>query len=157
MEWQCNCGCNPLVNIESACRYENRCTLTAIVVVRIPPSECRWQIKRWTIDLSAEMLSRATRSIHALQSHRADLLATRMSQLLCCVALGVVSLVVVTAAPWNSELRLPVTGTTIPYNQTTLWHTQKLDHFDLSNNATYQQRYFVIDDFWKAPFGPVIL
>lgn len=38
-----------------------------------------------------------------------------------------------------------------------LWFTQKLDHFDLSNNQTWSQRYFMNDTFWQKPDGPVFV
>ncbi|KAA0152405.1 hypothetical protein FNF29_03971 [Cafeteria roenbergensis] len=44
------------------------------------------------------------------------------------------------------------------YNQSTEWYDgQTLDHFNMQDARTYSQRFFVIDDFWKAPSGPVIL
>lgn len=36
------------------------------------------------------------------------------------------------------------------------WYTQKLDHFDPTNNKTWQQRYQVNNSFYK-PGGPVFL
>jgi hypothetical protein len=77
--------------------------------------------------------------------------------MLTSILVALAQLVAVSAAPWNSEVNLPVAESAIPYNQTTYWHAQKIDHFDLSDDSTYQQRYFVIDDFWKPPHGPVIL
>ncbi|KAE9024294.1 hypothetical protein PR002_g11495 [Phytophthora rubi] len=39
-----------------------------------------------------------------------------------------------------------------------LWFSQQLDHFsDANANATFQQRYYEVDEFWTAPSGPVIL
>ena len=44
------------------------------------------------------------------------------------------------------------------YHQWQGWFNEaKLDHFDLTNDQTFSQRYFVIKDFWKPPHGPVIL
>ncbi|KAK6509714.1 hypothetical protein TWF481_004445 [Arthrobotrys musiformis] len=42
----------------------------------------------------------------------------------------------------------------IPYAQ--LWFTQKVDHFDPSNNNTFQQRYWISTHFYK-PGGPVFV
>lgn len=69
------------------------------------------------------------------------------------------------AAPWNSQLASPtkvegsVRAPPVPtYNQTTEWYDgQTLDHFNMQDARTYSQRFFVIDNFWKAPSGPVIL
>lgn len=72
------------------------------------------------------------------------------------------------AAPWNHEaasiasmhVRL---GARAPaaypqYNQTEHYFSaQRVDHFDPTNHATWSQRFFVIDDFWRPPHGPVIL
>ncbi|DBA02672.1 TPA: hypothetical protein N0F65_010497 [Lagenidium giganteum] len=43
-----------------------------------------------------------------------------------------------------------------------LWFKQKLDHFAPDSeqsgpNATFQQRYYEVNTFWKSPDGPVIL
>lgn len=38
-----------------------------------------------------------------------------------------------------------------------LWFSQQLDHFSSDANATFKQRYYEVDEFWKAPSGPVIL
>lgn len=39
-----------------------------------------------------------------------------------------------------------------------LWFTQRVDHFaDDAANATYQQRYYEVNSFWRKPDGPVIL
>ncbi|XP_075043004.1 thymus-specific serine protease [Mixophyes fleayi] len=35
--------------------------------------------------------------------------------------------------------------------------TQPLDHFNRRNNATYKQRYWVNEEFWQRPGGPVFL
>ncbi|XP_018411518.1 PREDICTED: thymus-specific serine protease-like [Nanorana parkeri] len=35
--------------------------------------------------------------------------------------------------------------------------TQPLDHFNRRNNATYNQRYWVNEEFWQRPGGPVFL
>merc|ERR1719206_10798 len=40
-------------------------------------------------------------------------------------------------------------------NAKPLFLTQKVDHFSFTSNKTYQQKYFVRDDFWK-PGGPII-
>jgi len=72
------------------------------------------------------------------------------------------------AAPWNhvsasiASLNVHLGGrepAAYPqYNQTEHYFTgQRLDHFDPTNQATWSQRFFVIDDFWKPPHGPVIL
>lgn len=37
-----------------------------------------------------------------------------------------------------------------------LWYTQKLDHFNPSDTRTWQQRYFVNDQFWTKG-GPVFI
>ena len=36
------------------------------------------------------------------------------------------------------------------------WHTQRLDHSDLSNRATFQQRFYVNESFYQ-PNGPVFV
>ncbi|KAL4155574.1 hypothetical protein PRNP1_007682 [Phytophthora ramorum] len=38
-----------------------------------------------------------------------------------------------------------------------LWFSQQVDHWASDSNATFQQRYYQVDKFWKAPNGPVIL
>lgn len=35
--------------------------------------------------------------------------------------------------------------------------TQPLDHFNRKNNGTYRQRYWINEEFWKRPDGPVFL
>ncbi|KAG9470766.1 hypothetical protein GDO78_016801, partial [Eleutherodactylus coqui] len=35
--------------------------------------------------------------------------------------------------------------------------TQPLDHFNRRNNDTYRQRYWINEEFWKRPDGPVFL
>lgn len=35
--------------------------------------------------------------------------------------------------------------------------TQPLDHFNRRNNATYKQRYWINEEFWQRPGGPVFL
>ncbi|XP_053329902.1 thymus-specific serine protease [Spea bombifrons] len=35
--------------------------------------------------------------------------------------------------------------------------TQPLDHFNRRNNATYRQRYWINEEFWQRPDGPVFL
>ncbi|XP_077141822.1 thymus-specific serine protease [Ranitomeya variabilis] len=35
--------------------------------------------------------------------------------------------------------------------------TQPLDHFNRRNNGTYKQRYWINEEFWKRPDGPVFL
>jgi len=43
------------------------------------------------------------------------------------------------------------------YNQTEFaFVEQRVDHFDVTNRRTFSQRYFVIDDFWASPKGPVL-
>ena len=37
-----------------------------------------------------------------------------------------------------------------------LWYTQQLDHFNPADNRTWQQRYFVNDQYWKKD-GPVFI
>lgn len=37
------------------------------------------------------------------------------------------------------------------------WFTQRLDHFDDSNTATWQQRFFYNDSFHDKPNGPVFV
>ena len=69
-------------------------------------------------------------------------------------------------APWNSIHSVPphiadslaaakATGDVPPwqhYNQSIQWFSeQRLDHFNLTSTATWSQRYFVIEDFWKPP------
>ena len=72
------------------------------------------------------------------------------------------------AAPWKSELAdvSPLSTTRVrggdqpwkKYNQTVHWFDEQIvDHFAMSRVETYRQRYFVIDDFWEPPHGPVIL
>jgi 50S ribosomal subunit-associated GTPase HflX len=39
----------------------------------------------------------------------------------------------------------------------TLNFTNKIDHFDESDNRTYTQRYFMNDQFWDKENGPVFL
>ena len=38
----------------------------------------------------------------------------------------------------------------------TMWYTQKLDHFNHADTSTYQQRYYVNDAFWNGE-GPVFV
>lgn len=41
-----------------------------------------------------------------------------------------------------------------------LWFSQQVDHFqthDRQISATFQQRYYELNTFWKSPEGPVIL
>ncbi|KAJ0391490.1 hypothetical protein P43SY_010271 [Pythium insidiosum] len=44
---------------------------------------------------------------------------------------------------------------------TELWFSQRLDHFagdsEDAANATFQQRFYEVNDFWRQPDGPVIL
>lgn len=37
-----------------------------------------------------------------------------------------------------------------------LWYTQQLDHLNPADNRTWQQRYFVNDQYWKKD-GPVFI
>ena len=37
------------------------------------------------------------------------------------------------------------------------WYTQKLDHFNPQNNATWMQRYYDIDQYWDSQSGPLFL
>ena len=37
------------------------------------------------------------------------------------------------------------------------WFTQILDHYDYFSTKTWQQRYFVLDRYFKNSTGPVIL
>lgn len=37
-----------------------------------------------------------------------------------------------------------------------LWYTQQLDHFNPADNRTWQQRYFMNDQYWKQG-GPVFI
>jgi hypothetical protein len=37
-----------------------------------------------------------------------------------------------------------------------LWYTQQLDHFNPADTRTWQQRYFVNDEYWKKN-GPVFI
>jgi hypothetical protein len=37
-----------------------------------------------------------------------------------------------------------------------LWYTQELDHFNLADTRTWQQRYFINDQYWKKN-GPVFI
>lgn len=39
---------------------------------------------------------------------------------------------------------------------TTLWYTQKLDHFNHADTSTYQQRYYMNKAFWNGE-GPVFV
>lgn len=52
-----------------------------------------------------------------------------------------------TAQPWTN------------FTQTQYWYTeQTLDHFDLTDNRTFSQRYWLVEDFWApAGNGPIIL
>ncbi|RYG51870.1 hypothetical protein EON67_02475, partial [archaeon] len=44
------------------------------------------------------------------------------------------------------------------FTQTQYWYNnQTLDHFNLVDNRTYSQRYWLVTDFWSAPTAPVIL
>eukprot|EP01138_Halocafeteria_seosinensis_P011804 gb/GECG01012064.1/.p1 GENE.gb/GECG01012064.1/~~gb/GECG01012064.1/.p1 ORF type:complete len:483 (+),score=41.85 gb/GECG01012064.1/:1-1449(+) len=44
------------------------------------------------------------------------------------------------------------------YTQKEYWFTeQRLDHFNMADRRTYSQRYFVIDDFFTEPDGPILL
>uniref|UniRef100_A0A8C5QB37 Thymus-specific serine protease n=1 Tax=Leptobrachium leishanense TaxID=445787 RepID=A0A8C5QB37_9ANUR len=36
-------------------------------------------------------------------------------------------------------------------------YTQPLDHFNRRNNATYRQRYWINEEYWQRPDGPVFL
>lgn len=51
------------------------------------------------------------------------------------------------------ELRL----NEIHANDEYYWYEQKLDHFDPQNNATWQQRYYDIDQYWDKENGPLFL
>lgn len=65
------------------------------------------------------------------------------------------------AANWRhvqmsaSRLRRPATSPPwSQYNQTEHYYTgQRLDHFNTLDHRTWSQRYFVIENFWKAPHG----
>lgn len=56
----------------------------------------------------------------------------------------------------DGMLGAPAVGkhSSLPADQ---WFTQRLSHFDDSNTATWQQRYFVNDSFWRKDEGPVFL
>ena len=41
-------------------------------------------------------------------------------------------------------------------NCTVHWHTQSLDHFDFTEQRTFQQRVFVNDVFWQRGTGPIL-
>lgn len=38
----------------------------------------------------------------------------------------------------------------------TKWLVQSVDHFDDSNDATFDQKYFLFDKFWKGPGHPIL-
>ena len=38
----------------------------------------------------------------------------------------------------------------------TMWHSQKLDHFNHADTSTYRQRFYVNDAFWNGE-GPVFV
>lgn len=67
------------------------------------------------------------------------------------------------AAPWNvphhqNAQSSNCTSPDLPYNQTVSWFDEAiLDHFDPTDDRTWSQRYFTIEDYWKPPHGPVIL
>jgi hypothetical protein len=42
-------------------------------------------------------------------------------------------------------------------NDNYFWYTQKLDHFNPQNNATWQQRYYDINQYWDPQTGPLFL
>lgn len=42
-------------------------------------------------------------------------------------------------------------------SQVEKFFTQRLNHFDTSDLRTYEQRYFVLDTYWKKPSGPILL
>lgn len=71
------------------------------------------------------------------------------------------------AAPWNAP-QVPAPAAAAPdddvsppwmhYNQSVEWYTDaRVDHFNLTDQRLWRQRYFVIKDFWKNPDGPVLL
>jgi hypothetical protein len=87
------------------------------------------------------------------------------------LALAVMAMVA-QARPWRAELHDapgvraralgrasgPPTPPPPPYNQSVAYFMgQTMDHFNLSDTRTFGQRYFVIDDYFAAPDGPVIL
>lgn len=42
-------------------------------------------------------------------------------------------------------------------NQQQYWFSQIIDHSNYQSSATWQQRYFVFDDFFDPATGPIIL
>lgn len=66
-------------------------------------------------------------------------------------------------AAYSSFLLLISLATLISgYEQTIHWFDQRIDHFssfegDSNLTKTFQQRYFVVDDFWSGSDGPIIL
>lgn len=54
----------------------------------------------------------------------------------------------------KEHLRSSTNRTNSPEDE--LWFTQQLDHFNSTDNRTWQQRYYVNDQFWKQD-GPVFI
>jgi hypothetical protein len=46
---------------------------------------------------------------------------------------------------------------TMQATETKYWFTQVLDHFNNSDFRTFQQKYYILDTYWDAPKGPIIL
>jgi hypothetical protein len=44
----------------------------------------------------------------------------------------------------------------VPGQRQEWFGAQRLDHFDPTSNATFAQRYWVLDRYWTAPSGPVL-
>lgn len=68
-------------------------------------------------------------------------------------------LVVVISACYGNMLRNPLQELQTEQNEDYFWFTQDLDHFDMQNKQTFQQRYWVNDQYWTAGKreGPLFL
>jgi hypothetical protein len=56
------------------------------------------------------------------------------------------------------QLYQPIGQTATPnFTQTQSWFTQLTDHYDYYSNRTWQQRYWVVDQFFNKETGPVLL
>lgn len=54
----------------------------------------------------------------------------------------------------KGNLQVSLAGESSPSDE--LWYTQQLDHFNPADTRTWQQRYFVNDQYWKKG-GPVFI
>lgn len=56
----------------------------------------------------------------------------------------------------NAPISNPESAQDLPQNYVESFITQRVDNFDLTNDATWQQRYLILGEFW-APGGCIFI